>query len=100
MRLKNIKFKLREMPRYKTIARRERIAYIFLPSDLYFKIMKYERYIMIAFIVLLASGIIDLPLGVLTGGMMDFFYNITGMPEDLLAVVISNIVSRLPEFSL
>ena len=77
-----------------------RIAYIFLPSNLYFKIMRYERYIMIAFIVLLASGIVSLPLGVLTGGMMDFFYNITGMPEDLLAVVISNIVSRLPEFSL
>lgn len=77
-----------------------RIAYIFLPSDIYFKIMRYERYIMIAFIVLLASGIINLPLGILTGGMTEFFYNITSMPEDLLAVVISNIVSRLPEFTL
>lgn len=77
-----------------------RIAYIFLPSDLYFKVMRYERFIMIGFIVLLASGIIDLPLGTLTGGITDLFYGITGMPEDLLSVVISDILNRLPTFTI
>ena len=77
-----------------------RIAYIFLPTELYFKIMRYERFIMIGFIVLLASGMIDLPLGALTGGLTDFLYNITGMPEDLFGFIFANIYSRLPEFSL
>ena len=51
-----------------------RIAYMFLPTETYFKIMQYERYIMIIFIVLLATGIISLPLGVLTGTLTDVFY--------------------------
>ncbi len=77
-----------------------RIAYIFLPTNLYFKIMQYEQYIMIGFIVLLATGIVSLPLGFLTGGLTDIFYSITGMPEDLLTVVLSDILNRLPTFSL
>ena len=77
-----------------------RIAYIFLPTDLYFKVMQYERYIMIAFIVLLASGIVSLPLGFLTGKITDLFYTLTGMPDDLLGVVISDFIKRLPSFSL
>ena len=77
-----------------------RIAYIFLPADLYFKVMRYERYIMIGFIVLLASGIIDLPLGFLTGGITNILYSVTDMPEDLLGFVIASLYSRLPTFSL
>ncbi len=77
-----------------------RIAYIFLPTDVYFKIMRYERYIMIAFIVLLATGIISVPLGLLTGGITDLLYLITGMPEDLLTIVYSNILNNLPAFTL
>ena len=77
-----------------------RIATMFLPSDLYFKIMRYERYIMIVFILLLASGIVSLPLSYLTGGLTDLLYKITGMPDDLLTVVISDIINRLPTFSL
>jgi Zn-dependent protease len=77
-----------------------RIATMFLPSDLYFKIMRYERYIMIAFIVLLATGIISVPLGFLTGGISDLLYAVTGMPEDLLTIVYSNILNNLPAFTL
>lgn len=76
-----------------------RIAYIFLPTDLYFKIMRYERFIMIGFIVLLASGIIDIPLGVVTDFISDLLFGITGMPEDELWGAISNILGRLPTFS-
>lgn len=77
-----------------------RIAYIFLPTDIYFKIMQYEQYIMIGFIILLATNIISLPLGFLTNGVTDLLYSVTGMPEDLLSVVLSDILNRLPTFSL
>lgn len=77
-----------------------RIAFIFLPTDLYFKVMKYERYIMIGFIVLLASGIISLPLSIITDWMSDLMFTVTGMPEDALWGAISNILGRLPTFSL
>lgn len=77
-----------------------RIAYIFLPTNLYFKIMQYERIIMIVFLVLMATGIITVPLGFLTDGITSVLYSITGMPDDLLTVVFSDILNRLPTFSL
>lgn len=77
-----------------------RIAYIFLPTDLYFKIMKYERYIMIAFIVLLATDIITVPLGFLNTHISNFLYTITDMPTGYLNYLILGVFSRLPTFSL
>lgn len=77
-----------------------RIAYIFLPTHLYFKIMQYERYIMIGFIVLLATGFIDLPLGTITSAISDFFFGVLGMPEDYMYISINDLISRLPTFSL
>lgn len=50
-----------------------RIAYIFLPSRIYFGIMRYERYIMIGMFVLLwlgaFSGVLSTVSGWLLGGM-------------------------------
>ena len=77
-----------------------RIAYIFLPTDVYFKIMKYERYIMIAFIVLLATGIISVPLGTINGYITDFLYSVTDMPFIHLYYMITSVFSKLPTFSL
>jgi Zn-dependent protease len=77
-----------------------RIAFIFLPTNVYFKIMQYERYIMIAFVVLLATGIISLPLGFLTNGVSDILFKITGMNEELLMAIRGNILNSLPKFSL
>lgn len=77
-----------------------RIAYIFLPTELYFKIMKYERYIMIAFIVLLATDIITVPLSAINGYITDFLYEVTDMPVLHLYYMISSVFSRLPTFSL
>ena len=77
-----------------------RIAYLFLPTNLYFKIMQYERYIMIAFIVLFATGIIDIPLSTLTGGITNFLYKVLGMPEFDLMYTVYTVFSRLPTFSL
>lgn len=77
-----------------------RIAYMFLPTNIYFKVMQYEQYIMIGFIVLLASGIVNLPLETFTSGISDFFFKILGMPEDHLFLSLSDLLSRLPTFSL
>lgn len=41
-----------------------RILFIFLPPKWYFGLMKYERYIMIGFLVLLWLGVITLPLSI------------------------------------
>ncbi len=44
-----------------------RILFIFLPTKYYFGIMKYERYIAIAFLLLLWSGMITTPLSYIVG---------------------------------
>lgn len=46
-----------------------RIAYVFLPTNLYFKIMRYERIIQIIVMVALVSGIVSLPLGFIADGI-------------------------------
>ena len=71
-----------------------RIAYIFLPTDLYFKLMKYEKYIMIGFLILLWSNIITIPMQFITDWIESGLFQITGMPDDLLTVIISNIFNR------
>lgn len=76
-----------------------RIAFMFLSTDTYFNIMRYEMLIQMAFIFLLAMGMITLPLNFLTGGVTDFFYNILGIEEDLVTVVNSEIYNRLPKFT-
>ena len=51
-----------------------RIFYVFLPTKWYFAVMKYERYIMLGFFVLLAFGFLSAPLNAaekfITGGLM------------------------------
>ncbi len=49
-----------------------RILFAFLPTNAYFAVMKYERYIMIGMMILLWSGIVDLPLS----GAIDFLYSL------------------------
>ncbi len=46
-----------------------RIVYVFLPPKYYFGIMKYERYIMLAMLVLVYIGIFDGPLGFVMEGI-------------------------------
>lgn len=76
-----------------------RIAYLFLPTDTYFKVMRYEIYIQMAFIFLMALGMISLPLNFITGGLTDIFYSLLGIEDDLVTVVTSDIYNRLPTFS-
>lgn len=77
-----------------------RIAYIFLPTDLYFKIMQYERYIMIGFIILFATGILDTPLGLANSFITGILYSILDMPIFEVFIAMGHVLSKLPTFSL
>ncbi len=48
-----------------------RIFYIFLPPRLYFGIMKYERYISLAIMLALISGVLDRPLSFAMNGIIN-----------------------------
>lgn len=61
-----------------------RIFCLFLPERLYFKVMQYERYIMIALFALLWLGVLDGPLRFLTNGMWNILQWATGW-IDMLA---------------
>ena len=54
-----------------------RLAFVFLPSKWYFEIMRYERYIMIALMVLLFADVINLPLNTVADAITGFFLSIT-----------------------
>lgn len=59
-----------------------RIAFIFLPTNLYFKIMRYERVIMLVVLALLATGALSGGLGLvadyLLGGMFGLVSTVIG----------------------
>ena len=49
-----------------------RIATLFLPERIYFKIMEYERYIVLVLFALIFVGALDGVLGFLADKVMDF----------------------------
>ncbi len=53
-----------------------RIFLIFLPERYYFKIMEYERYISLGIMVLIVSGALDKPLGLVASFVFDGMLNI------------------------
>ncbi len=55
-----------------------RIMLVFLKEKTYFKIMQYEQFIMIGVLVLMMTNVLDYPLALLNGAVMDFFDIITG----------------------
>ena len=62
-----------------------RIFYVFLPPKWYFAVMKYERYIMLGFFVLLAFGFLDGPLGIAENLITDGLMNLAGMGDKTAA---------------
>ena len=60
-----------------------RIATYFLPQRTYFKIMQYERYILIAFFLILWLGVLDMPIAFVDGLVTKGLDFIT-LPVDLL----------------
>ena len=64
-----------------------RVAFVFLPTKIYFGIMKYERYIQIALLVLLALGILSMPISWVTYGILDGLLYISGTTKDFYIVI-------------
>lgn len=60
-----------------------RIFFVFLPKRLYFQAMRYERYIMLAVLLLVFLGVLDRPLSVLVNVMWDFLADSTRFVEML-----------------
>lgn len=63
-----------------------RILLVILPERTYFKIMQYEKYILIGFFVLMMTGILDVPL--------NFLRNLVFVGEDFLTMPIELIFKR------
>ncbi len=58
-----------------------RIALLFLPQQLYFKAMKYERYIMLAVLALVFLGLLNTLLSMLVNAMWNLMLRLTGFVE-------------------
>ncbi len=56
-----------------------RFFYVFLPPKWYFKVMQYERYIMIAILALFYFGILSIPLDFISGLILDGMYGLIGL---------------------
>ena len=61
-----------------------RLISVVLPDKVYFSVMKYERYIMIAIIVLLFTGILTTPLSVISNLVYNLLNRITLLPFKLI----------------
>ena len=57
-----------------------RLVTALLPSKYYYKIMQYERYIMIGLFVLLFTGVLTRPLSALSDWVLSLFMKITEIP--------------------
>ncbi len=51
-----------------------RLAYVFLPPKYYFGVMKYERYIHIAIMLLLLTGVLSPVIGFVRNGIIDLLF--------------------------
>ena len=58
-----------------------RLAYIFLPPKYYFGLMKYEKYIHIAIMLLLFLGVLSPILNFVTNGIIDLLFIIFNIPN-------------------
>ena len=54
-----------------------RIALLFLPQRLYFKVMRYEHQIMIAVLLLALTGLLNIPLSVVVNFLWDRLVDLT-----------------------
>lgn len=56
-----------------------RVFYFLLPDKYYFGVMRYERQIMMITMVLLFTGVLDIPLDIIRNGIMNLFDFIFGL---------------------
>lgn len=57
-----------------------RLLSALLPDRQYYKLMQYEQYLMIAVIALIATGVLDVPLGFMSRWLMDGISYIAALP--------------------
>ncbi len=56
-----------------------RILFVFLPTRVYFKVMKYERIIQFVILALLWTGILTLPIGYISDWILTGMYSLVGL---------------------
>lgn len=61
-----------------------RLLTALLPSKYYYKLMQYERYINIALIVLLFTGVLTMPLNLISDALLTLLLKIIGTPFGLV----------------
>ncbi|MBQ7115896.1 MAG: site-2 protease family protein [Clostridia bacterium] len=61
-----------------------RLATALLPAKYYYKIMQYERYIMIGLFVLLFTGILSTPLSILSNLVISLLNSVTEIPFTMI----------------
>lgn len=66
-----------------------RIFLSFLPQNLYFGVMRYERFIMFGLFALLWLGVLNRPLGFLVNGAVSILFYLTGFVEIILRAILS-----------
>ena len=64
-----------------------KVLFALLPEEAYWRLLKYERYGMIAMMVLLLTGVLDTPLNILRNGLTGFLAPISGWTLELLMAV-------------
>lgn len=57
-----------------------RILLLFLPQKIYFKIMKYEQYILIGFMVLMITGVITVPINYISSAVINGMFRLILIP--------------------
>ena len=57
-----------------------RILLLFLPERVYFKIMRYEQYILIALIILMVTDIITEPISSISGAIINGMFRLLSLP--------------------
>ncbi len=62
-----------------------RIASLLIPSKYYFKIMQYERYIILGVFALIIFGVLDRPMSFVSGHIMNLIVKLTGLPFTLFS---------------
>lgn len=64
-----------------------KVLFSLLPEKAYWKLLRYERYGMVALMVLLLTGVLDIPLNILREGLTGFLAPISGWTLELLMTI-------------
>lgn len=62
-----------------------RLLSVILPDKIYYSIMKYERYIMIALMLLLFTNVLSIPLSIISGAVFEGLDFLASLPFSLLS---------------